>query len=281
MLEPTSESLPFPARELALRLVSAVVLAGVTLAMTWSGALPFAVLVGAVALILLWEWDRLTGGTGAGRAIAIGGAGIIAGLGLVVYGRTSLGIAMLAAGAAGAAMTAERRGFAATPAGVLYAGLPALALVWFRSDAELGFASIILLLLIVWATDTGAFVVGRLVGGPRLCAPVSPNKTWSGLLGGVAAAAAVAGGYASWIGSIAPVRVIVVGLGLALVSQLGDLFESAMKRSHGVKDTSGLIPGHGGFMDRVDGLVFAAVAAAGYAVLADAASPCRVLLGLQ
>jgi phosphatidate cytidylyltransferase len=266
---------------LTLRLVSAVILASVTLAMTWSGAVPFAVLVGVVTLLLLWEWDRLTGGAGISRATAIGGAGILLGVGLLLFGWPAWSVAALAAGVAGAAVASGGSGRLAAPAGVLYAGLPALALVWIRSDVELGFAAIVLLLLIVWSTDSGAFVVGRLVGGPRLCPPVSPNKTWSGLAGGVSGAAAVAGGYASWVGSNAPMRVVVIGVGLAVVSQLGDLFESAMKRAYGVKDTSGLIPGHGGFMDRLDGLVFAVVVAAAYAILADGSAPCRVLLGLR
>jgi len=279
--EPSGGPLAFPLRELTLRLVSAVILASVTLVMTWSGAVPFAVLVGVVTLLLLWEWDRLTGGAGISRATAIGGAGILLGVGLLLFGWPAWSVVALAAGVAGAAVTSGGSGRLAAPAGVLYAGLPALALVWIRSDVELGFAAIVLLLLIVWSTDSGAFVVGRLVGGPRLCPPVSPNKTWSGLAGGVSGAAAVAGGYASWVGSNAPMRVVVIGVGLAVVSQLGDLFESAMKRAYGVKDTSGLIPGHGGFMDRLDGLVFAVVVAAAYAILADGSAPCRVLLGLR
>lgn len=281
MAEPSSGPLGFPLRELTLRLASGVILASVTLVMTWIGPGPFAVLIGAVALVLLWEWDRLTGGVGIGRATAIGGAGILLGVFLLFFGWQILSIAALAAGVAGAAAISDRAPRIVAPAGVLYAGLPALALVWIRSDAELGFAAIVLLLLIVWSTDTGAFVVGRLVGGPRLCAPVSPNKTWSGLAGGVASAATVAGTYASSIGSIAPTRVIVIGVGLAIVSQLGDLFESAMKRAYGVKDTSGLIPGHGGFMDRLDGLVFAVVVAAAYAILRDGTAPSQVLLGLR
>lgn len=281
MGKPSSGSLAFPVRELTLRVVSGVVLAVMTLFLTWSGPVPFAVLVGGLALVLIWEWDRLTGGTGVSLATGIGGAAILLGVCLLLAGWPMWGVTALVAGVAGAAGSADAARRVVAPAGVTYAGLPALALVWIRSDAELGFAAIVLLLLIVWATDTGAFVVGRLVGGPRLCPPVSPNKTWSGLVGGVSTAAAVAGGYASWIGSFMPMRVIMIGVGLAIVSQIGDLFESAMKRAYGVKDTSGLIPGHGGFMDRLDGLVFAVVVAAAYAILAGGASPCRVLLGLR
>ncbi len=281
MPEPTSQFMPFPARELVLRLASALVLANITLLATWSGPLPFAVLVAAVALILLWEWGRLTGGNGPDKEMLIGGAGVLLALAIVVLARPAWGIAVLVATAAATLVVTEKTERLMVPAGVLYAGLPSLALVWLRSDPGHGFASIVLLLAIVWATDSGAFVVGRLVGGPRLYPRVSPNKTWSGLLGGVTVAGAVAGAYASWVGSSAPSRVVILAVVLALVSQLGDLFESAMKRAHGVKDTSGLIPGHGGFMDRVDGLVFAAVVAAVFALLVDPGSPAQVLLGLR
>jgi phosphatidate cytidylyltransferase len=164
-------------------------------------------------------------------------------------------------------------------AGVLYAGMPAISLVWLRGDAPLGLDSIVLLLLIVWGTDTGAFIAGRSIGGPRLWARVSPNKTWAGLVGGVCAASLCAAIYVTWIGTGVNGKVVALAAVLALVSQTGDLFESALKRAYGVKDASNLIPGHGGFMDRVDGLVFAAMAAAAFAAVVDPAHPARALLG--
>ncbi len=136
-------------------------------------------------------------------------------------------------------------------------------------------------MLIVWGADSGAFVFGRSIGGPKLWAPISPNKTWAGLAG-----ALVVAGFAAWAftvgvtGGDAP-RSVAVGALLALISQCGDLIESAIKRRHGVKDASGLIPGHGGFMDRVDGLIFAAVAAAIYALAIDSGAPAAALLSLK
>jgi phosphatidate cytidylyltransferase len=263
-----------------LRATSGIVLAATTLAMTWAGPVSFAVLVGAIALILLWEWGWLTTGTGITPVRTIAGVGILAALGLTVSGRPELGVALVAAAAVVAAIDPGRDRRVIEMGGVLYAGIPAVSLLWLRSDPHGGLESIVLLLLIVWATDTGAFLAGRSIGGPRLWARVSPNKTWSGLIGGVCAGAFCAWLFVTWLGGDAGVKLVLLAAGLALVSQAGDLFESALKRAHGAKDASSLIPGHGGFMDRVDGLVFAAVAAAAFAAATGGGQPARALLGL-
>jgi len=278
--EPATRQVPFPRRELLLRTASGVVLAAATLAMTWWGLTSFALLVGAIALILLWEWAHLTSGTGFTPVRLLAGACILAAIALTVAGRPGLGVLLVATGALAAAFDSSRGSRVMQSAGILYAGLPAVSLLWIRSDADYGFKGIVLLLIIVWATDTGAFVAGRSIGGPRLWARVSPNKTWSGLVGGVCAAAIGAWLYVTALGGEAGVKLVVLAGVLALVSQMGDLVESSLKRAYGAKDASQLIPGHGGFMDRVDGLVFAAVAAAAFAALAGAAQPARTLLGL-
>ncbi len=139
-------------------------------------------------------------------------------------------------------------------AGLFYVGIPALCLIWLR---EQGIMPVLMVILAVWMTDCGAYIVGRKVGGPKLAPVISPNKTWSGLLGGVFAAALVVGALAAryqlpyWGGYIG------VGAVLAVVAQLGDLFESHMKRRAGVKDSGTIIPGHGGVLDRIDGLLTA------------------------
>jgi phosphatidate cytidylyltransferase len=278
--EPVPRRVPFPKRELLLRLTSGIVLAAVTLAMTWWGPISFAILVGVIALILLWEWGHLTTGTGFTPARAIAGVAILAALGLTVSGRPDFGVLLVAAGGIVAAVSPGRGRRGMEMAGVLYAGVPAVSLLWLRSDVSYGLEGIVLLLLVVWATDTGAFVAGRSIGGPRLWARVSPNKTWSGLIGGVCAAALCAWLFVTWRGGVAGIGLVLLAAGLALVSQAGDLFESALKRAYGVKDASSLIPGHGGFMDRVDGLVFAAVAAAAFAAIVGAKQPAGALLGL-
>lgn len=276
-----SEHPSFPIRELAPRIISALVLATITLGLTWAGPAYFAFLVAIVSSILLWEWSRLTGGSGTSAATLAGGLAILLALATLVGGWPGWSLAVLAAGAIAAAVVATGPSRLMAGAGVVYAGLPSLALVWLRSDATYGLAVIVFLFLVVWATDTGAFIAGRAIGGPRLWARVSPNKTWAGLVGGVSLAAVVGGAYTAWVTGGVPLRVIALAAALGIVSQGGDLFESGLKRAYGVKDASGLIPGHGGFMDRVDGLVFAAVAAAAYALVVASDAPAHVLLGLR
>lgn len=152
----------------------------------------------------------------------------------------------------------------ATSAGVVAGGigavaLGALALIWLRADALAGRGNVLFVVLTVWACDIGAYLVGRMAGGPRLAPRISPGKTWSGAAGGLIAAM-----LAGWLAAGAPVSLappLVAGL-LALAAQAGDLFESAAKRHFGVKDSGWLIPGHGGVLDRVDGILAAAPAAA-------------------
>lgn len=145
--------------------------------------------------------------------------------------------------------------------GVPYIALPALSLVWLRSDPASGFETILWLLCVVWATDIGAYAFGRIIGGPRLAPRFSPKKTWAGLIGGMISAAAVGAGMAAWLG-LSVMGFGLLSAGLAVVSQAGDLFESWVKRRFNVKDSSNIIPGHGGVLDRVDGVLPVAVVVA-------------------
>ena len=142
-----------------------------------------------------------------------------------------------------------------------YATAALIAAVWLRHDPEYGFAAVLFVLLIVWATDSGGYFAGRGIGGPKLWPRVSPNKTWAGAAGSVFAALAVAGGFVA-AGSGSALRLLVIAIVLSVASQLGDLFESAVKRRFGVKDSGSIIPGHGGLLDRLDGFVAAVVVAA-------------------
>ncbi len=138
---------------------------------------------------------------------------------------------------------------------VVYALAAVVALLWLRHQPTLGRETIIWIVLCIWATDTGAYVVGRAAGGAKLAPRISPSKTWSGLIGGMswAAVASAATGYAFGRGET--ISLAVIGAGLAVVGQIGDLVELAAKRGAGVKDSGTLIPGHGGLLDRVDGFV--------------------------
>jgi phosphatidate cytidylyltransferase len=141
--------------------------------------------------------------------------------------------------------------------GFVYAVLPALALVWLR-DQPHGFALVGWLVAAVVATDIGAYFAGRMIGGPKLAPRVSPNKTWAGLLGGMAAAALVGLLVFAFSDVFEPGTAMALSAVLAVVAQGGDLGESALKRRFGVKDSGTILPGHGGIMDRLDGLLAAA-----------------------
>jgi phosphatidate cytidylyltransferase len=146
-------------------------------------------------------------------------------------------------------------------AGFAYAAAAEVASVLVRIDRADGFVALMLVLLVVWVTDIGGYVAGRGIGGPKLWPKVSPGKTWAGAIGGFVASLMVAAGFVAFgLGKTAPV--LVLGAVLSIASQLGDLFESAVKRRFGVKDSSHIIPGHGGLLDRLDGFIAAIVMAA-------------------
>ncbi len=167
----------------------------------------------------------------------------VLGLGLVV-------VAVLAIG---------HRSWAA--AGFVYTAAAQLASYVVRFDHTYGWFALVLVLLVVWASDIGGYAAGRSIGGAKLAPRVSPNKTWAGAIGGFAGSLVVAAGWAA-AGSGKIVPIMLVGAVLSVASQLGDLFESAVKRRFGVKDSSHIIPGHGGLLDRLDGYVAAIVLAA-------------------
>ena len=145
--------------------------------------------------------------------------------------------------------------------GALYAGAALIGSIMVRRDAEFGFVALLLVFAVVWASDIGGYVAGKSLGGPKLAPRISPNKTWSGALGGFALSLIVAIGFSmSGQGRLGPL--LLVAAGLSIISQLGDLLESAVKRRFGVKDSSHIIPGHGGLLDRLDGFVAAIALAA-------------------
>ncbi|MBB5751317.1 phosphatidate cytidylyltransferase [Prosthecomicrobium pneumaticum] len=249
-----------PARsDLRLRLISTAVLAPLALAAAWWGGVPGYLVAGIAAVIVFHEWMGIGGAPfrrpGALLAALLVLAAPLVG-GLVDL---SLGLAALAVAAAvGAAL--DRSAWLA--GGVAYAGALGIGLTALRMDQSFGAAALLILFVLVWGTDSCAYFVGRAVGGPKLWPAVSPKKTWSGFFGGLIGGVGLALVVASLVEArIAPALVVVLAA-LSLASQAGDLFESSLKRHFGVKDASGLIPGHGGLMDRVDGLIFAAAAAA-------------------
>lgn len=267
-------------KDLGARVVSAVLLGAVALGLAYAGVIPFAVLVLAVTLAMCWEWGQVVRHSDALDAVlVVHAASVTTAVILAVLKNPALGVIALIAGTF--VVVALRFGEKAhlSAIGVLYVGLPAVALITLRTGGEpYGLLAVLFVILAVIATDTLAYFTGRGFGGPKLWPQVSPNKTWSGLVGGVGAAAVVGIVFGLLLPGASVVRLAAIGLALGLVAQGGDLAESALKRGHGVKDASGLLPGHGGFMDRMDGLVVAAVLAAVIGLLRNVYAPARALL---
>jgi phosphatidate cytidylyltransferase len=248
---------------LVTRIVSALVMAPAALLAAWWGGYAFAVLAALAAAIMAWEWHKMISGRfgAAGMISAI--AGWVAALGAVEQPHLSVLLVAAAAIAATALSPIHsERGRLWVGLGALYTGLPAVALVWLRQDGDLGLLTLLWLLLLVWATDTGAYGAGRGLGGPLLMPRVSPKKTWSGLVGGVICAGLVGAGIGFWLHGQLSVGLVVASGLLAAVAQAGDLMESWVKRRCGVKDSSSIIPGHGGVLDRLDGLLAVGLAVA-------------------
>jgi phosphatidate cytidylyltransferase len=259
--------------------LSGLAVAAVAILGLWAGPLTFSLLVFAIAAAMSWEWGNIVRGEGFDTPGILHIAAVAAAAMLTGGGAAGLGVVAVAAGAIAVTALSFGGGQARLSSlGVLYTGLPVVALVWLRSDeAHRGLMAVVFILVVVAATDIAAYATGRSLGGPKLAPRISPGKTWSGLAGGVSAAA-LAGALMGYVVGGAPAWMAVLAFALAFVAQAGDLAESALKRSYGLKDSSNLIPGHGGFMDRMDGIVTAAVAAAVTALLIDPYAPARALL---
>jgi len=263
---------------LKLRILSGAVMAGIAFGLAYAGLKPFAVLVLVVALFVSWEWGHMVRGVGADLAFFIHATAVTGAILLATAGYAALGGAVLVTAAIILIPLVFGRGARLSALGVFYVGLPAISLLWLRSDEPYGFAVVLLIFAIVWSSDIAAFAAGRTIGGPKLWPRISPNKTWAGLIAALAAGAVAALIVVPLVADASPLRLVLTGLGLSLVAQLGDLAESGLKRLFGLKDASDLIPGHGGFMDRMDSIVAVAVAAALFALAVDPHAPARALL---
>jgi phosphatidate cytidylyltransferase len=256
-----------PSSDLTTRFAAAVVMIAVASAAIYIGGWLFRLLVVAASAIMLLEWGDMHR---VKRTWSWIGAGL---LGVVLLGATQwlypAGEIDVIEGVEGVALETFDQlwlGFAAVAAagfayglvtrrlsmgwGFLYVGIPAFALLvieWARFDL------VFWLMLVTWSTDIFAYFAGRSIGGPKLAPRISPNKTWAGLIGGMAGAAVV-GAVAAWQFGLDPLFMI-AGAPLGFLAQMGDLYESRVKRRLGVKDSGSLLPGHGGVLDRVDGLL--------------------------
>lgn len=247
-------------RNLLMRVLAAVVLAPAAIAIAWYGGWLWALLVTLATIGLYLEWLTIAGLVREWRA-SVPGVTALATAGVcLIAARLDAALIVLGIGLVTVAwLSPERRSWCA--AGFLYAACAEVAAILVRLHPDHGFAALFFVLLVVWAADIGGYFAGRGIGGPKLWPKVSPKKTWAGAFGGFAGSLAVAVAFAAaGAGKTGPL--LALGAFLSVISQLGDLFESAVKRHFGVKDSSHIIPGHGGLMDRLDGFVAAVVAAA-------------------
>lgn len=257
------------------RILSALVLAPLVLVGIFFGYPLFDVLIALMGAVMVAEWRRLAGG----KVVDAVGLSMIAGLIAVIVSVQVLGIRMglgigpplvllgSAALVAGVSWSTDRRHDVriACVFGMVFIGACAMALVWLRSVEATGLAIIVWLFVAIWMTDSFAYFTGRAIGGPRLAPRISPNKTWAGLAGGMAAAAIWSTAAGLWLGTADRVglsAVAAAGAGTALLAQIGDLGVSVLKRHFGAKDAGTIIPGHGGVLDRMDGFLTAAPAVA-------------------
>jgi phosphatidate cytidylyltransferase len=250
------------------RTASALVLAPLAIGAAFAGGWIFAAACTVTAALVLWEWSILISRAADWRILAPGLPALCAAAVLAHGNAPGMAIVALALGALGAAVATavaaragQRSAAAWAVAGVVYAGILLISPIVLRSDPKMGFAALAFLFATVWATDIFAYLTGRRLGGPLLWPRLSPRKTWTGAIGGLAGGV-VAGALVAYASAgTHPVAAGVLALILSIAAQGGDLLESSVKRRFGAKDTSVLIPGHGGVMDRVDGLLVAALIA--------------------
>ncbi len=236
-----------------------------------AGGWVFAVLAALAGILMGWEWSRMAFQPQPVMLYSslFGGAVLVSALAgqiglLPVYILSAL---VFWAGAVLLALHHRAGAVRWAVLGVPYVCLPVFALIALRADPAYGLACVVWLLIVIWSTDTAAFFAGRGIGGPKLAPRFSPKKTWSGAIAGMIAAAAAGAIFAKVTDQPGWLGLALLSAFISVVGQVGDLIESAFKRRFGVKDSSHLIPGHGGFLDRLDSLVTASVAALGIGLL--------------
>lgn len=244
-------------RNLLMRVAAAALMVPLALMFVFAGGWLWVLLVTAIAVGLFYEWHEIVNPVRNPRTFAAGvialeliGLALWFGWGGVVWAALILGTTLIAF------LATEQKCW--ITGGFIYAAAALIASAMVRLDGAMGFYALMFTLLVVWASDIGGYFAGRAIGGPKLWPRVSPNKTWAGSIGALILSALVAV-VVAWLGWGRLVPLIVLALAMSVVAQLGDLFESAVKRRFGVKDSSQIIPGHGGLMDRLDGFVAAII----------------------
>lgn len=245
---------------LFVRIAAALVLVPIAIVAAFAGGWSWLALSCLTAVGLFVEWQALVGATSrpvlAGGLVALVAAGAALGL-----HRPGAAVLCILAGVLAVPMVADSRNRLWVSLGLIYAGAALVSSVLLRFDRNFGFEALLFVFTVVWTTDILGYFGGRGIGGPKLWVRISPKKTWAGAIAGVAGSLTLAALFA-WLGQRAILPLVLLAAALSILSQLGDLFESGVKRHFNVKDSSHLIPGHGGLLDRLDGFVAVIVAAA-------------------
>jgi phosphatidate cytidylyltransferase len=255
--------------DLGVRLFSAFVLIPAVLIDVWAGGIWFQLFVALLAVLVAYEWTDMAHGRSSSQ-FAIHAAAALCGVFLPIevgLSGTFLTVALLAVASAVLAQFQGRPISIWSYLGVPYAAIPGAAFVLLRADEVMGLLALLWLLSIVWAADSCAYFAGRVIGGPKLAPRISPKKTWAGLAGAVAGSMLASVLFAILAGLQSVVILAAIAAIAAVIEQAGDLFKSALKRHCGVKDSGRLIPGHGGVIDRIDGLIAVSAFAAGIGIL--------------
>ncbi len=254
---------PSMASDLKRRVPSAIAMIVAVLAATWFGGFPFLLFWTCAALIVWYEWASIVRVAHKTTVLALGFFTIALAAVLVSIHAPLAALGAIAAGTILAAALTSGGGIARlwSGSGLLYAGLVFLPIVLLRNDAEFGLHAAIWLYAVVWLTDIAAYFSGRFIGGPKLAPAISPKKTWSGALGGTLFGVIGGVGVAAYATGRVDLMHAVIAIAVSAFSQAGDIFESFVKRKFGKKDSSGILPGHGGVMDRIDAFIAAAALA--------------------
>ena len=260
---------------LFLRVVSAVVLAPVVLLGIFLGNPFFDILIACLGALMAWEWENMITGKESYVSVSLT---LMASM-VVFLGQSNPLLALFIIAAFALFLYVKTRKQQLLSFGAIYIGLPLLSMMYIayfsdsgEGDLNYSYVYILWLLFVVWATDIGGYVVGKSIGGPKLAPRISPKKTWSGLFGGMAFSAMITYGFVITMNhyydaTLSMKFLVISSIVLAFISQVGDIFESRIKRYLDIKDSSNLIPGHGGIFDRVDGLLFAAPVVALFVLL--------------
>jgi phosphatidate cytidylyltransferase len=257
---------PLPLSSLWPRILAAAILIPAALGAVYLGGWVLAVWTTAAGLAMAREWVHIVHREVfqwrfALHAVALSASQALLALGYSTWAFTSILIVALIGNVI--ARAREERGVWLA-LGIAYIAVPCLAFVWLRNSVPDGLWTVVWLLCVVWATDSAAYIAGTAVGGPKLAPMISPNKTWAGALAGLAAGALATLILAQLLDVVALWPFVGAGILLSMLTQCGDLAESSLKRTFGVKNASDLIPGHGGALDRLDGLIFATLGLAAY-----------------